>query len=92
MIAGLGKAAELVTENLDVYMEHMLKMRRCLEHELESAFLPLATRVRVCIFGVDRCSPCVTQSDLNRFPNGRSTDDSRSLFDDDFIVSRIQST
>ncbi|KAF5397281.1 hypothetical protein PHET_09649 [Paragonimus heterotremus] len=81
MIAGLGKAAELVTQNLGVYIEHMLKMRRCLEHELQSAFLPLAAYVRVCIFGVDRCCPGVAISDLNRFPNGKSTDDAISLLE-----------
>ncbi|KAF7256285.1 hypothetical protein EG68_06872 [Paragonimus skrjabini miyazakii] len=81
MIAGLGKAAELVTQNLDVYIEHMLKMRRYLEHELQSAFLPLAAHVRVCIFGVDRCSSSVADLDFNRFLNGKSTEDPRSLFE-----------
>ncbi|XP_046390853.1 selenocysteine lyase-like isoform X2 [Ischnura elegans] len=38
MIAGLGKAAELVTENLDEYMEHFFSMKEYLMHTLRDNF------------------------------------------------------
>ncbi|THD20363.1 Selenocysteine lyase [Fasciola hepatica] len=72
MIAGLGKAAELVVRNLDQYMEHFLAMRTLLERSLHQAF-PRDGPIRVCIFGVDRCSNisiCSGDSGLvNRFPH-----------------------
>lgn len=35
MIAGLGKAAELVSNNLDMYAENMLRTKRYLEKSLK---------------------------------------------------------
>ncbi|CAL8102787.1 unnamed protein product [Calicophoron daubneyi] len=56
MIAGLGKAAALVNENLSVYINHMLEMRMFLEQSLKDGFAALK-QIRVCIFGLDRCAP-----------------------------------
>ncbi|TGZ56810.1 hypothetical protein CRM22_010068 [Opisthorchis felineus] len=54
MIAGLAKAAELVSANLASYMSHMSCMREQLIQQLCMAFPPVSGHPNIIIFGVHR--------------------------------------
>uniref|UniRef100_A0A8C2UUK4 Selenocysteine lyase n=1 Tax=Chinchilla lanigera TaxID=34839 RepID=A0A8C2UUK4_CHILA len=54
MIAGLGKAAELVTENCEAYEAHMRDVRDYLEERLQAEFGRKRVRLNSCFPGAER--------------------------------------
>ncbi|XP_043851426.1 selenocysteine lyase isoform X2 [Dromiciops gliroides] len=56
MIAGLGKAAELVNKNCDIYEAHMKKMRDYLEERLQAVFEKKRIHLNSRFPGSDRLS------------------------------------
>uniref|UniRef100_A0A8D2LE09 Selenocysteine lyase n=1 Tax=Varanus komodoensis TaxID=61221 RepID=A0A8D2LE09_VARKO len=59
MIAGLGKAAELVNKHCDVYEAHMRKVRDYLEEKLEAAFKEQGIHFNCRLKGSKRlCNTC----------------------------------
>lgn len=54
MIAGLGKAAELVTENCEAYEAHMRDIRDYLEERLEAEFGQRRIHLNSCFPGTER--------------------------------------